>query len=184
MTLLSLDQLSRFESALRAAGAPVVDALLPGLSSDEVQAAFAELDDVHLPDELLTWWSWHGGVDRNRDPQALLGSTHILRSPSEVATSYGELRDVRPAGWLAWTGSYNPTLYADASSPGRQAAEIYAQGKGEDPSHAASSVGEMVERWIGFLEAGVWWFDVNATNQGQVNEDLLVNPDLITYLSL
>jgi hypothetical protein len=59
---LLADRLVELESAWRGMGAPIADALAPGLSR-ELMTVMARNEGLVLPEALYTWWGWHNGVD-------------------------------------------------------------------------------------------------------------------------
>lgn len=157
--LLSPELLGRFDEALARAGALVVEAWLPGLSEDEIRTTFDEFDEILLPQELVTWWQWHGGVDRSRSAYGVIGASKEFREPANVALSYRQMRDLPPRGALTWISAQEPWLFIDCAGPATERASLLHQYKSESAWPMEGSLGDLVEHWIGFIESGVWTFD-------------------------
>jgi hypothetical protein len=57
---------NKLEAQWRRLHPPLLDALQPGLSPDDI-AEKMEPTGLALPPELQTWWGWHNGVSPNLD---------------------------------------------------------------------------------------------------------------------
>jgi hypothetical protein len=76
--LLDAGLLAQLEDCWRACGAPVADALRPGLTDDEMDALTAPLG-IRLPAEARRWWGWHDGANAKPGYEApLLGPQRPL----------------------------------------------------------------------------------------------------------
>lgn len=157
MTTLSIGLLERFDETLCEVGASVVDAWLPGLSEDEIRSAFADLDGFELPQELVTWWQWHGDVDRALSPNKFFASSKGFFSPQEAARWHHPPDEPgAPPHLLSWINSQDPWLYASCAAPAGELAELYFRHKGELTERSPDSLGDLVTHWIAFIERGVW----------------------------
>ena len=61
--LLDRAVLAELESRWQSQGAPIVSALRPGLSDDEMDRLTEPLG-LSLPREAREWWGWHNGAPR------------------------------------------------------------------------------------------------------------------------
>lgn len=57
-------KLHEFEEVLRRQGAPVVDILAAGRSPSSTRAALDRAFGL-VPEEIVTWFAWHDGIDRS-----------------------------------------------------------------------------------------------------------------------
>lgn len=64
--------LARFEDVLRSMNHPLLDALQPGISTDEIRAALAPTG-LTLPDEAVELWRWRNGLN----PAFTADRTHV-----------------------------------------------------------------------------------------------------------
>jgi hypothetical protein len=63
--------LEELEARLRAFGAPIAGAFLPGASPERVRSAL-EAEGVSAHEDLVAWWSWHDGAAIDDGPGHLL----------------------------------------------------------------------------------------------------------------
>ena len=173
--LLDAALLGEFESRLRAAGVPAIDAAEPGLSIDEIQQTVAHLG-LELPSEAKTWWAWRNGVPVDKGAAATeVGPGRkwltLSDAAAECAKSRQEVLDEnnRPLPGLegAWSFSWFPfarfeafyiietDVPAGAPSPVRVVWTDDQPGREPDlPSMRA-----LVTLWIEAIDAGIWAYD-------------------------
>jgi hypothetical protein len=154
--LLDRELLDRFEGVLRAHRIGIVEAWAPGLSDDEIDELIAPTD-LLLPDEVRAWWRWHNGVVT---PDVPARSREILpdrdlRSLQDVLWTYDQ-RAGEGQRLLIVTG--RPEIQVACSERGSVPAPVYWD-RYDDfvrPEQAASSLGELVTVWMGYVERGVY----------------------------
>jgi hypothetical protein len=170
--------LEQLEDRLRAFGAPVIDALRPGLSPEQ-------LEQLRVHDDVATWWSWHDGAAAPgmaadyagpgiyfRPENTLIGPWHVI-SLEDALRIRRWWRDAAPQlvpessiPVLQFEGT--PVLSADADG----ALHVIDEGFPEPPPPQFSSLADFVTAVIRLFDEGlvvphpederVPWFDAAA----------------------
>jgi hypothetical protein len=182
---LTAADLAGFEDELRQRKVSVIDYLRPGLpAADAEQRATAA--GLRLPNEVLTWFSWHDGMEpAERPPAHMLGPFQLLsldaaiegyRWRREQAVSVGSEfeEDVWSQRWLPIAVQLTSrTLAVDVSVPVDPPAPVYlvdAQDFEESREPKCASMKAMVELWSDALAQGLWGWD-HAERRWEVADD-------------
>jgi hypothetical protein len=157
---LSVQLLERFRAALRAAGAPLGDAIGPGLSDAQIDELAVELGAA-VPPELRTLWSWgypastwtDGGWDINPSfelwppSHAVLATRHYQQSFEPLAAHIA-FAGPPQTDYLIVPGNEStptsPVLIVSLEDPGK--------------THAAPSLGALFQLWTEQLARGDFRF--------------------------
>lgn len=156
---LDLELLARFDAALRALGAPIVDAWAPGLSDEEIDALLLPLG-IDLPEEARVWWRWHNGTrqDASMIDQQLLGRWPCdLQTEAETYASEGQImKEVWGVEKLLAVVNDKPAIFFCCAGLREEPVPIYTQNDIETPSEVLPSIGELVLAWLELIDQGVW----------------------------
>ena len=162
--------LQRLDAFFVEQGAPVADALRPGLGPAELDAAEAELG-FSLPHEVRDWYAWHDGVEETdaggvRLPNlTLLSSMRDALDARQTFLNPGPLVDayqVYQPTWLPITQFEAETLVVDCAgaATGRQAsAPVYVIDYADEWEQVMPSITAMVQLWITAIDEGYWRYD-------------------------
>ena len=160
--------LEDLEARLRAFGAPISGAFLPGTAPERVRATL-EAEGVPAHEDLVTWWSWHDGalVDApaiEDGPGIFFRAENTLLEPWHVLSLDEGLRNRRwlreaddrlPAEWVPIAlVDGQPVLLADAGAAGPAPLHILDEGQLESPPVQFASLHEFVELVLGAFAAG------------------------------
>jgi hypothetical protein len=112
------------EAELIAAGVPVESAFLPGISAEFVRSDFASRNLV-APDEVVTWFGWHGGPTAARFasgalpyfPMRTLGSMWMEREGPQAHPLGYEESQFNPA-WVKIIGQGRGVAVSCEGDPG------------------------------------------------------------------
>lgn len=170
--------LARFDGVLRSMNHPLVDALRPGASADEIHAA-VEPTGMALPDEAVELWRWRNGLDpaftadRAHVPgsEMLPGGVRFL-SIAAAVQDYLRFRDEHwfdgdrtdlSSQWFPFGGYTNGDMMWIDCSAGRSdpAPLIYWYLKDQNPpdqlaARTVPSVARGVEIMTALIERGIW----------------------------
>lgn len=179
MSMLTTGHLERFEEALRKAGAPVVDYLLPGLTPEQVREFTAPFNELELPQELLTWFGWHNGASS----RASLSPKRMWLSLQETLEEYEMLQqagaDPEFLSLLPITIE-SPTILVECVPESPTLGRIFVERSPEDPAPKLESVSELIEIWTAYLDDGAWrYIDGIPGYDTEVTESRTING---TYL--
>jgi hypothetical protein len=169
--------LEQLEEVLRAFGAPVADALQPGLPDDAVRAALAA-EGLGAPEELIVWWGWHNGagveppvdgvgvfsVPENRilDIAHVMSLDDSLRNRRWMRRLYDEelgWPDGYPIGWIPILTSSSAAISycVDTFADGEVApVYMYEDGGGTPypPQPQFGSIADMVGAMVRLFDSG------------------------------
>lgn len=156
---LTPELLDRFRAALAAAGAPLADAIEPGLSDRQIDRIARRLR-VKAPPELRTLWRWGAAPSRplHRDawslnsefdlwpPEIAIRETKAHRKDRSVSRSTISFGGPSGAGYLLVEGdaamTHSRVMYSLIEDP--------------DPFEAAPSLGALFTLWTTQLEQGAY----------------------------
>ena len=156
------------EARLRAFGAPIAGAFLPGKAPDRVRSAL-EAEDVPAHEDLVAWWSWHDGAEVDapaiddgpgiylRAENTLLEPWHVLALEEALRHRrwLAEVEDRLPAEWIPVAlVDGHPVLLADAGAAGPAPLHILDEGQLESPAAHFASLHEFVELIVRAFDAG------------------------------
>lgn len=166
--------LVRFEDELRKHKIPVIDYLRPGLSATDAQER-ATAVGMRLPQEVLTWFSWHDGVEiAERPPEHMLGpfqlssldeaiGGHRWRREQAVVVGPEFEEHVWSRRWLPIAVQVTSrTLAVDISGPVDAPAPVYlvdAQDFEESREPKCASMKAMIGLWTDAVAQGLWRWD-------------------------
>jgi hypothetical protein len=158
--LLTEDLQVRFDGALAAAGAPIVDAWRPGLSDDEIDT-LSNRYNLRLPNEARAWWRWHNGVVEGS--LAEITPARIPATLQRTLDTFAELRGVH----LDLDGvdgrlkplSDAPWIFFACDGPADAPVPIWVGDHGVESRLALPSIGELVATWAELIETGVYRID-------------------------
>lgn len=154
MSQLRLEQLHALEGRWRSANAPILGHLRPGLSVDAIRAKVARYPDLHLPEELELWWSWHNGASNGT-----IGGTRLALSLEQALHHYEDASQPDGDHWLK-IASEQDEIYIDCSGASSTVGKIYSVPFAEPARVALPSVGALVDTWIDLIDRGAWtWSD-------------------------
>jgi hypothetical protein len=160
--------LEELDSRLRAFGAPIAAAFLPGAAPESVRSAL-EAAGVPAHEDLVVWWSWHDGaaVDApavHLGPGIYFRAENTLLEPWHVLSLKEALRHRRwlgsidgriPADWIPVAlVDGRPVLIADAGAGGHAPLHILDEGQLELPPVQFASLSEFVELVLRAFDAG------------------------------
>jgi len=165
--------LGELEKRWREHGLPIVDALRPGLTDDEMDQLTTSLD-LRLPEEARRWWRWHDGAfppDAGFDPE-WLGPGSSFFSLATAVEACEQARAISGYGrtdtWDGcWQGSWFPITrferppVIDCSVGVNEPVPIRSFFS-QEPAVAQPGVrsfGELVKIWIDAFDLGAWDFD-------------------------
>ena len=183
--------LNELEAAWRRCGAPIADALAPGLSSDEIDALTMSAE-LTVPPGLKLWWGWHNGIDPScGDPAASdTGMAYNLISLQQALEIRAMLLDVcgEPyneetadvywrASWLPFAGPGKDLLFVDTSDTRATPVRELNWAWEEFLTVRADTLTEVAEAWLHVVTRGwVFWVpDAGAWD---------MRPDLPLYLRM
>jgi len=162
--LLTLELLERLDRTLRDVGAAIVGHWEPGLTREQMDA-ITEPHGFRLPDEAALWWGWHNGSGTSE----LMPGRRVASLDATMA-SYEMEDSVTSEVWgltrLVGIVNEQPWLWFDCRGEHDAPVPVYAGYKGDQPSVAAESIGDMVLILIAGLEAGAYSTD----ERGEWNE--------------
>lgn len=176
--------MEQLEKRWRDQGAPIADALEPGLTPAAI-AALTEPLGITLPGEVARWWAWHNGAGLERPHSREIGGPgfryisleeavqkyHALRVVAkrsvtqgvEGAPEFGELDFWWNRQWFPIVESVGGislacdcTVAFEAATPIR-AVDWSAREPGD--ASVARSFGQVIEWWIAAFDAGAWRYD-------------------------
>jgi len=165
--------LQRLDTFFIEQGAPTAQALRPGLSQAELDAAEVELGFL-LPQEVRDWYGWHNGMEEvfeGVEGSVRLPNLKLLTSmrdavedrqgflhlPPEVQQTY------RPT-WLPITQRDVVTLVVDCAGAAadRQApAPVSVIDYADEWEQRMPSITAMVQLWTTLIDEGYWRYDHN-----------------------
>ncbi len=171
--LLSSALLVRLKEAWRTAGAGIADALIPPLSSSEINDILAGTGLV-LPPEATLWWKTLN-VSAQEQQRDLVAGWDFLRLDEALGDAReraaAEQRAIQRAGrsgapyfwessWLPFAWSDNGTLLAVDCGPGAGARSpvFFVNFEGLLPARTCS-IGEAVSWWIDGFDSGAYYVD-------------------------
>jgi cell wall assembly regulator SMI1 len=174
--LLTEGMLEKLEERWRAQGAPIVQALRPGLDSGALRAAASPLG-LNLPTEAQVWWGWHDGTASTLTSHAIGRDILFLslgaamdryeqeRAAATAAIGEGiDSRDTWGVAWLPVAAAGDGALIAcDCSvAEGAPTPIRYVHWDkvgGDSRAPVAPSLGTVVAWWIEAIDAGAWRYD-------------------------
>jgi hypothetical protein len=158
------------ERRLRAFGAPIVEALAPGVSAEEIRAVL-DAEGLQAPDDVVAWWGWHDGAVLSDAPPVLSGPSVHLRPENTLVEDWHVLSlaeatrthrwfraeypaRLLPAGWfpILVTGA-QPKLWIDCTAGADASAPLYVD------EHLPEPPGPLFPSLAAFVEAIVRAFD-------------------------
>jgi hypothetical protein len=160
--------LEELEARLRAFGAPIAGAFLPGASPERVRSAL-EAEGVSAHEDLVAWWSWHDGaaidapaIDDGpgiffRGENTLLEPWHMLSLDEALRNRrwFREVDDRLSAEWIPVAlVDGRPVLLADAGAEGPAPLHILDEGQLGLPPVLYASLREFVELIVGAFDVG------------------------------
>jgi hypothetical protein len=160
--------LEELEATLRAFGAPISGAFLPGTAPERVRATL-EAEGVPAHEDIVAWWSWHDGAEVDapaiddgpgiffRAENTLLEPWHVLSIDEALRNRRWllEVDDRLPAEWVPVAiVDGQPILLADAGATGPAPLHILDEGQLESPPVQFASLHEFVELVLGAFAAG------------------------------
>lgn len=162
-TELTTEILERFRAALRIAGAPLGDAIEPGLSDAEIDAVEVQLG-VAVPPELRTLWKWGRPSETRADPQN--GGWDInpefeLWPPANAVAMTQTFRSLIPevSRQIAFAGPpQDSCLMVDGDQTGATSSVRYVMIEEPDSFSAAPSLGALFQLWTDQLAGGDYKF--------------------------
>ena len=167
--------LDELEQRLDAFGAPIAGAFRPGAAPERVRELLAA-EGVPPHEDLVTWWSWHDGVEIGASPvkhgpgiwyraeNTVIGPWHVLSLADMVRIrrwyreTYDEagLGHLLPASWApVLTTDGAGELCADAAAGGRAPLHILGEGYVEPPPPQFASLAELVELVLAVFDEGL-----------------------------
>ncbi len=171
--------LNELEAAWRNCGAPIADALAPGLEPEQIDALTAAADLV-VPNGLKLWWGWHNGLSQGATNLAELdtGLTYDLISLQQAleirATLLAEasepIDDLLPdiywhASWLPVVGSAHTCLFVDTANPSATPVREKNWIWEELLTVRAGTLTEVAEAWLHVLNRG-WVYRTDGPHGG------------------
>lgn len=181
--LLTRDLLGELWEALAAAGAPVLEHVQPGVSTEAIEEAMAPVG-LRLPDEAFIWWTWQNGTNAfDYDPayyvvpqQGLISldaaiqqrdlSDRINHQVGEEvrALGRGEFDEQWQPSWFPILRTGRSLIVCDCDVPPHDPTPLHHVAYGDVmPAESrviqASSMGAMVRMWIRALHDGLWQLD-------------------------
>ena len=160
--------LEELDERLRAFGAPIAGAFLPGTAPERIQAAL-QAEGVPAHEDLIAWWSWHDGAAIDAPPvddgpgiffrgeNTLLEPWHVLSLNEALRNRrwFRELDDRLPAEWIPVAlVDGRPVLLADAGAEGPAPLHILDEGQLGPPPVLFASLREFVELVVRAFDAG------------------------------
>jgi hypothetical protein len=162
------DLLEELEARLRAFGAPIAAAFLPGTAPERVRAAL-DAEGVPAHEDLVAWWGWHDGVtidapQVDEGPGIFFRGENTLLEPWHVLSLEEALRNRRwfrgvddrlPAEWIPVAlVDGRPVLLADAGAEGPAPLHILDEAQLGLPPVLFASLHEFVALVVGAFDAG------------------------------
>ncbi len=183
--------LNELEAAWRRCGAPIADALAPGLNSDEIDA-LTKSAELTVPPGLKLWWGWHNGIDPGCDDPAasdtgMAYNLISLQQALEIRAMHldvcGEPYNEETAdvywrtSWLPFAGPGKDLLFVDTASPAATPVREKNWIWEELLTVRAFTLTEVAEAWLHVVARGwVFWVpDAGAWD---------MRPDLPLYLRM
>jgi hypothetical protein len=171
---LTAADLSRFEDELRKQDVPALKYLRAGLAAPDAEQSAAAVG-LRLPQEALTWFGWHDGVEpAERPSEHMLGRFELL-GLADAIDGYRwrreqALEDEPEFEEEVWSRRWLPfavrvtsrTLALDISGPLDAPVPVYlidAQDPEEANAPKCASMKAMVELWTDALAQGLWRWD-------------------------
>jgi len=160
--------LEELEARLRAFGAPIAEALLPGAEPERIRAAL-EAEGVPAHRDLVAWWSRHDSAASDAPPvdhgpgiffraeNTLLEPWHVLSLKEALRNRrwFRELDDRLPAEWIPVAlVDGRPVLLADAGAEGAAPLHILDEGQLGRPPVLFASLREFIELVVRAFDAG------------------------------
>lgn len=174
MTELTLALLDDLGARWRRAGAPVADALRPGVSEGEA-AALTKPAGCMLPPEARTWWSWHNGTTVATAEYEAWPGKWLVALKESVETSRSEWNEFvaivgEEEARAIWRPTWLPILTTgggdhvviDCAEQARASPVYFFDREGGGPwtfTPHAPSIGMMVTWWIEGIDNGACWWD-------------------------
>ncbi len=165
------DRLDRLKGFWRDAGAPLSNALAPGLDDATITSLTGELG-LTLPGEARRWFRWHNGAvpGTRRIDRELTPTFEILSRSESVQQCTAARRDSGDDPYVPWQDSWLPfglslsgaLICFDCSEPSRDQSPIVVRDwhvNIDVPYAAAESLAETVDIWIDMFEVGAFVFD-------------------------
>jgi len=159
--LLALDRLM---ATLTEHGSTVSRYLLPGIGADEVRARLAPLG-LDPPPDLIALFAWHNGYSEVTARGEEIGPGFRLPTLDEACETYGEIREwldvavqcgeLEHAKWFPVLVSRLVLMDCCPDSLGFGGVMGY-DAPIPIPEYKPASLAEPLERWIGYIEKGVW----------------------------
>lgn len=187
--LLSAELLDSLLMRWRRLGAPIAEALLPGLVEEEMRR-IADRAGLRLPRELRVWWGWRNGVRDGgwrktgrivHDPSARdLGPKRVplsLEQAVDLTLEYRrvaeEIADSEPPPTRPgvrdrlWRPEYLPLLFSDyqivvgtgVKDDAPVPVHTHHWQEGRTPPKLPS-LGDLICLWIDAIDRGAWTYDV------------------------
>lgn len=164
------EMLERLDRFLIEQGAPVSEALRPGLTGRDLDAAEAELG-FPLPQEVREWYTWHDGIDifAVEDDDVYLPNGLLLCSMRDAIKGRHEFLnpgfkplDTYPPTWLPITKKLKNTLVVDCAGAARHRsapAPVHFLNYEDIWDLVQPSITDMVRVWMVMIDEGYWRYD-------------------------
>jgi hypothetical protein len=148
--MLDTELLAQLEAGWRRAGALYVDAMLPGLSDEEIDRTTARLD-LALPEEARRWYRWHNGSDGHG-----INAHRIMTTLDDDVEATVDLQEADLDWKAGWLHVMNETPFVIFDCRGGHDAPVpvwhYFQGFDFPTRPMFDSIGDMVAFWIQLME--------------------------------
>lgn len=187
MIRLHTELLQELHQRWRAQGAPIADALAPGIDDEQIERLTAPLG-LRVSEEARVWWRWHNGVastaDCARSSWDRIGPTCRWRTPSLTARPVARWvltsTAIRPRPRGRARGCPSPWTSCESSLTARCPTKPTYPSRSfsfEEPEAAADglpSLGELVRLWVEVIDSGAWrWRRNSAGGTWQIDHDAL-----------
>ena len=159
--MLNTDLLTRFDDALRRAGASIVEYWAPGLTDAEIDE-IAGRHRVVLPEEARVLWRWHNGVSSGAPPAARrLGPDRLLLGLSDALEDYEESAEIIRGSWgldRLWEPFLGmPIILLDLGNANDDGVPILVSHDWVfEPEPSLPSLRDLFDTWTRLLDEGVW----------------------------
>jgi hypothetical protein len=160
--------LDRLEAALDAIGSPVVRALRPGISEDEVVERFHALQ-LEPPTEVKAWYGWHDGYEAAHGADGF-GEIACGTRPFSLTQAcdflpvlLANLSSVAPdqdSGWfpLGWCQDKRVLIVYCGANPNQFGHVTVTETELPDNRFWATTLAQPVEWWAEYLEDGTYYY--------------------------
>lgn len=168
---LTPEMLDRFRAALATAGAPLADAIGPGITDAQVDKLAGKLG-LKAPPELRTLWTWGAVTQQPASPDSWDINVEFALWPPQVAIrETKEHRKLDPTDsrqTISFGGSSGDQLLVEGDPTATRSPVTYALLESPNTIDAGPSLGALFELWTTQLENGDYrytdgqWHPING----------------------